>query len=157
MRRATFAPMCWRNVIATAALDTGPVQLAGVISTRSASGSENVPLVRLPGSETLSVASPAVLMTLAVEVAVYSRSTPGTNAPKLAGVPSVRLSVAGTVPPTGRVPRTVTVNDLVAVLPWASLAVQVTIVCPIVNAVPEAGAQLISGVGSSLSETVGVG
>ena len=61
------------------------------------------------------------------------------------------------MPPTGRVPRTVTVNDLVAVLPWASRAVQVTIVCPIVNAVPEAGAQLISGVGSSLSETVGVG
>ena len=55
-----------RNVIATAALDTGPVQVAGVISTRSGSGSENVPLVRWPGSETLSVASPAVLMTLAV-------------------------------------------------------------------------------------------
>ena len=54
-------------------------------------------------------------------------------------------------------PRTVTVNDLVAVLPWASLAVQVTTVCPIGNAVPEAGEQLISGVGSSLSETVGVG
>ena len=66
MRRATLALDVLRNMIATAALDTGPVQVAGVISTRSFSGSENVPLVRLPGSETLSAASPAVLMTLAV-------------------------------------------------------------------------------------------
>ena len=72
-------------------------------------------------------------------VAVYSLSTPGVNAPKLAGAPSVSASVAGTLPPTACVPRTVTVNDLVAVLPWASLAVQVTIVWPSVNVEPEAG------------------
>src|SRR5437868_2715409 len=92
--------MCWRNVIATASLDTGPVHDASENSTRSASGSENAPLVRWPGSETLSVASPAVDVTVAVVPAVYSLSTPGVNAPKLAGAPRVSESVGGTVPPT---------------------------------------------------------
>ena len=31
---------------------------------------------------------------------MYSRATPGVNAPNVAGVPSVSDSVAGTVPPT---------------------------------------------------------
>src|SRR4051812_19472770 len=92
--------MCWRNVIATGSLETGPVHDAFENSTRSASGSENAPLVRWPGSLTDSVASPAVEITLAVVDAVYSRSTPGWKAPKLAGAPSVSDSVAGTVPPT---------------------------------------------------------
>src|SRR5262245_55416234 len=92
--------MCWRNVIAEVALDTGPVHDAGAISTRSASGSEKAPLVRCPGSETETVASAAVEITVAEVVAVYSLSSPGVNEPKLAGAPSERLSVAGTVPPT---------------------------------------------------------
>ena len=37
---------------------------------------------------------------MAVVDAVYSRSTPGVNAPNVAGAPSVSDSVAGTVPPT---------------------------------------------------------
>src|SRR4051794_5688212 len=92
--------MCWRNVIATASLDTGPVHDAFENSTRRASGSENAPLVRWPGSETVSAASPAVDVTVAVVEAVYSLSAPGLKAPKLACAPRVSESVAGTVPPT---------------------------------------------------------
>ena len=51
------------------------------------------------GSATDSVASPAVEMTLAVVEAVYSRATPGVNAPNVAGAPIVSDSVAGTVAP----------------------------------------------------------
>jgi hypothetical protein len=40
-----------------------------------------------------------VEITPAVVVAVYSLSMPGVNAPNVAGAPSVRFSVAGTVPP----------------------------------------------------------
>ena len=62
-----------------------------------------MPLTRRPvalalGSATLSVASPAVEMTLAVVPAVYVLPMPGVNAPNAAGVPSVSASVAGTVP-----------------------------------------------------------
>src|SRR5689334_6886554 len=92
--------MCCRNVIADAALDTGPVHDAGAISTRSASGSENAPFVRWPGSDTLSAAFPAVEMTFAVVLAVYSLSTPGVNAPNDAAGPSESERVAGTEPPT---------------------------------------------------------
>ena len=53
---------------------------------------------------TVSVASPAVEITFAVVVAVYSFATPGVNAPNVAGAPSVSASVAGTVPPAPRVP-----------------------------------------------------
>ena len=53
------------------------------------------------GSVTVSVASPAVLMTFPVVLAVYSRDTPGVKAPNVAGAPSVSESVAATVPPTG--------------------------------------------------------
>src|SRR3954466_15465062 len=72
--------------------------------TRRACGSENEPFTRWPvavedGSATLSVASPAVEMTLAVVLAAYVFATPGWNVPKAAGVPSDSASVAGTVPP----------------------------------------------------------
>ena len=101
VRRASVAAIAWRNVIATAALETGCVQLAGFISTRSDCGRENVPFVRRPGSLTVSAALPAVEITLAVVDAVYSRVTPGWKAPKDAFAPSKSESVAGTVPPTG--------------------------------------------------------
>ena len=63
-------------------MDTGAVHAAFESSTRSGCGSENAPLVRWPGSETVSAASPAVLITVAVVAAVYSFATPGVNAPK---------------------------------------------------------------------------
>src|ERR1700754_425143 len=93
--------MCWRKVTVTGSLDTGADQLVLDSSTRSASGSENEPLLRWPGSLTVSDASPAVEMTFAEVLAVYSRSTPGTNAPNEAGAPRVSARGAGTVPPTG--------------------------------------------------------
>ncbi len=56
----------------------------------SACGSTNEPLTRWPvllvlGSATDSVASPAEEITVAVVDAVYSRATPGVNAPNEAG------------------------------------------------------------------------
>src|SRR3954471_1542355 len=95
--------MCWWNAIATGSCDTGPLQLAGAICTCSGSGSENAPLVRWTGPDTLSAASPAVDTTSAVVDASYVLSTPGVNAPNDAGAPRVSASVAGTVPPTGAV------------------------------------------------------
>src|SRR5690349_8887152 len=95
--------MCCENPIATTSLDTGPFHACGTPSTCSGSGSENAPLVRCPGSLTLSVASPAV------EV-VYVRSTPGVNAPNDAAGPRVSESVAGTVPPTLPVASVVTLS-----------------------------------------------
>src|SRR5690242_1916082 len=91
------------KVIVETAWETGPLHALGAMSTRSGWASANAPLVRRPGSATVSVASSAVLITLAVVVAVYSRATPGTNGPKLAGARSVSASVAGTVPPTSPV------------------------------------------------------
>src|SRR3954471_3570215 len=72
--------------------------------TCSAWGRLNEPLTRWPvavgnGSATDSAASPAVEMTFAVVVAVYSFATPGVNEPSEAAGPSVSASVAGTVPP----------------------------------------------------------
>src|SRR5690349_4538290 len=66
--------------------------------------SANAPLTSRPvafedASATLSVASPAVEMTLAEEVAVYVLATPGVNAPNAGALPSDSESVAGTVPP----------------------------------------------------------
>src|SRR3954451_9966005 len=123
--------MCWRKVIVTGSLATGAVHVDLLNSTRSGSGSENAPLLRWPGSLTESVASPAVEITLAFAEVTYSRSTPGWKAPKLA-LPSVRASVAGTVPPTPPLPvaMRVTVNVAVAVLPAASVAEQLTMVTP---------------------------
>src|SRR5215813_10382815 len=73
------------------------------MSTRSASGSENEPFVRWPGSLTESAALPAVEITFAVVDAVYSLSSPGVNAPNDAAGPKDSDSVAGTVPPTSLV------------------------------------------------------
>src|SRR5689334_15190552 len=92
--------MCWRNVIVEPAFDTGALHAFGAISTRSASGSENAPFIRWPGSDTLSAAFPPVEVTFAVVLAVYSLPTPGVNAPNDAAGPSESDSVAGTVPPT---------------------------------------------------------
>jgi hypothetical protein len=50
---------------------------------------------------------------------------------------------------------TVTVNDRVAVLPSASSAVHVTVVSPIGNTAPEAGAHVT--VGCAVSSSVAVG
>ena len=51
--------------------------------------------------EAVSVAPPAVEVTLAVVAALYSFVTPAVNAPKETGPPTVRATVAGTAPPTG--------------------------------------------------------
>src|SRR3954471_483866 len=130
VRSASVAPMCWRNVIATPALETGPVHAAGAISTRSASGSENAPFVRWPGSDTESAASPAVEITFAVVVAAYSLAAPGVNAPNEAGAPSVSESVAGTVPPTSPLRH----------VPTSTVAVTARIACPRPAAGPVAAA-----------------
>src|ERR1700742_3215500 len=95
--------MCWLKPIVTASLETGALQLDFENVTCSGSASENAPLVRWPGSDTVSAASPAVEMTSAALDAVYVLSTPGVNAPKLTGPPSVSESAAGTEPPTGAV------------------------------------------------------
>src|SRR5215207_9275323 len=101
------------NVMSTGALETGSIHDALENSTRSGSARENAPLVMRPGSDTLNVASPAVLITFAVVVASYSFATPGVNAGKEA-VPTFRLSVAGTVPaapPPTPPPSTASVNS----------------------------------------------
>src|SRR4051794_9807442 len=143
--------MCWRKVIVTGSLATGAVHVVLLNPTRSGSGSENAPLVRCPGSLTESVASPAVEMTLALVPVTYSRSTPGWKAPKLGAAPSVRLSVAGTVPPTPpfTAATRVTVKLAVAALPAASVAVQLTTVTP--------PSQLTGTSPSTPSEAVGSG
>src|SRR5689334_15590160 len=88
------------NLTSTVSLETGAVHVDFDSATCSGCASENAPLVMRPGSETLSVASPAVEITLAVVDASYVRATPGTNGANDAGAPSVSASVAGTVPPT---------------------------------------------------------
>ena len=85
-------------------MDTGALHAAGVSSTCSGCASVNVPLARWPGSETLSVADPAVEVTVAVVEAVYSRAMPGMKAPRVTGPGSESASVAGTVPPTAAGP-----------------------------------------------------
>src|SRR5215208_6426060 len=97
---ASLAPMACRKVIVELPLDTGPDHAFGAISTRSGCGNENAPFIRRPGSDTVNAASPAVEVTVAAVVAVYSRATPGVNAGNVAAPPIVSPSVAGTVPPT---------------------------------------------------------
>src|SRR5262249_51273821 len=107
--------MCCENHSVTGSLDTGalpdtalyavPVVSALVALACSASGNQNDPLTRWPGcavsgSATLSVALPAVEVTVAPVDVSYVWSTPGVNAPKLAGALMFSASVAGTVPPT---------------------------------------------------------
>jgi hypothetical protein len=53
--------------------------------------------------------------------------------------------------------RTVTVNWHCDLLPEASLAVQVTVVTPLLNLDPEAGEQTTVGLGVQLSEAIGAG
>ena len=65
-----MAPMCCLNAIVTGSLETGAVQVALLKETSSGEGSANAPLVRWPGSLTVSAASPAVLITFAVVLAV---------------------------------------------------------------------------------------
>src|SRR5690348_6807403 len=86
--------------MSTLSLDTGANHADFVSEVCSGSGNENAPLASRAGPETDSAASPAVEMTFAVVLAVYSFATPGVNAPKVAGAPSVSDSVAGTTPPT---------------------------------------------------------
>src|SRR5690348_8167288 len=87
--------MCWLKPIATESLDAGAVQLDFDSETCSGSGSENAPLARWPGSDTLSVAPAAVDTTFAVVDAVYVLSMPAMNEPNVAGPPSVSDRVAG--------------------------------------------------------------
>ena len=100
MRSGSAAPIDCMNVSGTDSFETGPLQVVLPNATRSGEASENAPFTRWPGSDTESVASPAEEVTVAVVAAVYSRVTPGTNAPNDAGAPIVSDSVAGTVPPT---------------------------------------------------------
>src|SRR5689334_17652931 len=92
--------MCCVTPRSTGSFDTGADQLVLESETCSGSGRLNAPLARWPGTETLSAASAAELITLAVEDAVYVLSTPGVNAPNVAGAPSESASVAGVVPET---------------------------------------------------------
>src|SRR3954454_22550654 len=98
--------MACLNVTGTTSLEVGADQVFTTPRPCSGCGREKAPLTRWPGavglgSATVSVASPAVEITVAVVEAVYSLATPGWNAPKVAGAPSVSDSVAPTVPPTG--------------------------------------------------------
>ena len=70
VRSASPAPMCCLKLIVTDSLDVGADQVDFENETSSGDGSENAPFVRLPGVEDVSVASPAVEMTLAVVDAV---------------------------------------------------------------------------------------
>ena len=104
VRSASLAPIACLNVIVTWSLETGPVHVDFENCTCTGWASVKEPLTSLPvlvelGSDTLRVASPALEITLAVVLAVYSRATPGVNAPNEAGVPRPSESVAGTVPP----------------------------------------------------------
>ena len=76
---------------------------AGAICTRSGCGRLKAPFVWpggvVVGSLTVSAASPAVLITFAVVVAVYSRATPGVNVPNEAGAPEGEGERRGHVPP----------------------------------------------------------
>ena len=64
----------------------------------------------------------------------------------LAGVPEI----------VGGVSATVTVNDVWALFPCASVAVQVTAVVPIANVVPDAGEHVTGTVPSTVSVAVGL-
>ena len=100
MRSGSLASIAWAKDRVETPFEIGPVQVLGAIVTCNGLASSNVPFARRPGSLTVSVASPAVLVTVAVVLALYSRAIPGTNAPNVGGDPSVNASVAGTAPPT---------------------------------------------------------
>src|ERR1700712_5248799 len=111
--------MSWLNSSVTASLDTGllhvrrfsgeadeptllnAVPVFAALRARACRncGIENAPLTRWPvavglGSATLSCASPALEITLAVVEARYVFVTPGVNGPNCAAGPSVRPRVA---------------------------------------------------------------
>ena len=98
---ASLAPTACRKVIVELPLDTGPgPRVRRDLHPQRLRQRERAVGIRRPGSDTVSAASPAVEVTFAVVVAVYSRATPGVNAGNVAALPSVSASVAGTVPPT---------------------------------------------------------
>ena len=99
VRSASLAPIACLKEIVTWSLETGAVQADFEKDTCSGCASVKVPLASRPGSDTLSAASPAVEITLADVDAVYSRATPGVNAPNEAAGPMASDSVAATVPP----------------------------------------------------------
>ena len=101
VRSASLALIACLNVIVTASLETGAVQADLLKRTCSGCGQRERPVDQVArGRSRVSAASPAVVTTLAVVVAVYSFATPGVNAPNVAAGPIVSASVAGTVPPT---------------------------------------------------------
>jgi Ca2+/Na+ antiporter len=63
---------------------------------------------------------------------------------------------AGTVITGAEALLTVTVNDVELLFPFASVAVQVTVVVPIGNVEPDAGTQLTASVPSTTSVAVGL-
>ena len=70
VRSASAAPMCCLKPIVTASLEVGPVQADFEKDTSSGDGSANAPFIRWPGSDDVSVASPAEEITVAVVDAV---------------------------------------------------------------------------------------
>ena len=90
------------------------------------------------------------------ERAPSTRST--AEAVNVAGAPpgpvASKVMLAGTVTTGAVVSRTVTVNDAVPVLPWASVALHVTVVIPRGNRDPEDGAQEGESAPSNRSEAV---
>src|SRR3954454_7081143 len=185
VRSASVDLTSWLYSIVTASLDTGAfhvsrfsgeadeptllyaVPVLAALRARACSGwaRTNVPLTRWPvpselGSATLSVASPAVEMTVAVVDARYGFVMPGVKTPNCTGAPSVSDSVAPTLPPTvpltGTRRLTTTLKVLTCeTLPFASLARQLTTVVPIANLEPDSGRHVTAGFGSSLSVAVG--
>ena len=85
---------------------------------------------------------------MSVAVAVYETAAP------VGPVASTTL-FAGRVSVGGVVSTTVIVNEPLALLPLASVAVQLTVVAPSANVLPEA-AQVTAGCGSTLSVAVTV-
>ena len=139
VRRASLAPIACLNVTGTFSLDVGPVQVLTTPRPCSGCGIANAPLTSLPvldelGSATVSVASPAVDVTVASVMAEYSLATPGMNGAKEAGAPSVSVSVAGTLPPTVPVSSSAATSrrwDLTADwLPLTSTANHLTVYAP---------------------------
>jgi hypothetical protein len=95
VRSGSDAAITCLNATANVSLLTGASQRVRSGRTTSGRASENGPLESVAG-DTLSVASPAVEVTVAVVEPVRSCATPGTNAPSETGAPRLSDSVAGT-------------------------------------------------------------
>ena len=106
VRSGSLARIACLNVIGTDSLEVGAVHVFSVPRPWSGCVSANVPLTSLPVLVGAGVGDAERRVTGgrddggAWSVAVYSCATPGVNAPNCAGAPSVRASVAGTLPPT---------------------------------------------------------